>query len=79
MYKHNIRFGPGVVTHPDHHQEVGFWVGTHILRLCCNLTTHTVPTFSVTNVYTEIKLLQFRHLIDITQVKYSLIFIMYIL
>lgn len=65
-----MRFGPGVLTHPNQQQEVGFWIGTHIVRLSCNLTTHTVPSYDVSNVFSKIKLLQFKHLIDLTQVSY---------
>lgn len=67
-----MRFGPGVETHPDQHQEVGFWIGTHILRLSCNLTTDTVPSYDdASSVYTKIKLLQFKHYIDLTQVNFN--------
>jgi len=67
LFKDNMRFGPGVMTHPDQFQEVGFWIGTRIIRLSYNLTTRLVPSYSP-NVSTTIKLLQFKHLIDITQV-----------
>lgn len=63
-----MRFGPGVMTHPNQHQEVGFWIGTCIVRLSCNLTTHTVPSYDVSSIFSKIKLLQFKHLIDLTQV-----------
>jgi hypothetical protein len=56
------------MTHPNQCQEVGFWVGSHLLRLSSNLTTNTVPTFNVPDNTSKIKLLQFRDLIDITQV-----------
>lgn len=68
-----MRFGPGVETHPDQHQEVGFWIGTQIVRLSCNLTTHTVPSYDNASNYTKIKLLQFKHFIDLTQVKHNFI------
>jgi len=63
-----MRFGPGVMTHPNKYQEVGFWIGTHLLRLINNLTTHFVPSYNVPNASTKIRLLQFRHLIDLIQV-----------
>lgn len=63
-----MHFGPGIMTHPNQCQEVGFWVGNHILRLSLNLTTNTVPAFNVQDNTNKIKLLQFRDLIDITQV-----------
>lgn len=69
-----MRFGPGVETYPDQHQEVGFWIGTHISRLSRNLTTLTVPSYNASNSYTKIKLLQFRHLINLIQVKFNFIF-----
>jgi len=63
-----MRFGPGVMTYPDQFQEVGFWIGTHLFRLTYNLTTHSVPSYILPNVSSKIKLLQFRHLIDLTRV-----------
>lgn len=63
-----MRFGPGVVTHTNQLQEVGFWLGFHLLRLSCDLTSHVVPSYDVPNVFAKIKLLQFRHLIDLAQV-----------
>jgi len=56
------------MTYPNQHQEVGFWIGAHLLRLCCNLTTHTVPSYDLQNISTKMALLQFRHLIDLTEV-----------
>lgn len=67
LFKDNMRFGPGVMTYPDQFQEVGFWIGTRIIRLSYNLTTRLVPSYSP-NVSTTIKLLQYKHLIDLTQV-----------
>lgn len=40
-----MRFGSGVETYLDQHQEIGFWIGTQIVRLGSNLTTHTVPSY----------------------------------
>ncbi|XP_022179127.1 uncharacterized protein LOC111039801 [Myzus persicae] len=71
LFKDNMRFGPGVMTYPDKFQEVGFWVGTSIFRLSYNLTTRLVPSYS-SNVSIKIKLLQFRHLIDLTQPPHSI-------
>lgn len=68
MYRNNIRFGPGVMTHPNQCQEVGFWLGVHLLRLSCYLTTHLVPSYNASDIYTKIKLLQFKHLVDLTKV-----------
>lgn len=56
------------MTHPNQHQEVGFWLGVHLLRLSCYLTTHLVPSYDTPDTYSKIKLLQFKDLIDITQV-----------
>ncbi|XP_060873825.1 uncharacterized protein LOC132947535 [Metopolophium dirhodum] len=72
LFKDNMRFGPGVMTYPDKFQEVGFWIGTRIIRLSYNLTTRLVPSYSP-NVSTKIKLLQFKHLIDLTQPPHSII------
>jgi len=63
-----MRFGPGVMTYPNQSQEVGFWFANHLLRLSCNLTMHVVPSFDVADISTKIKLLQFRDIIDVTQV-----------
>lgn len=63
-----MRCGPGVMSHPNQHQEVGFWIGNHLLRLSYNLKTEIVPSYDVKHIYTQMKLLQFRHLVDLTQV-----------
>lgn len=63
-----MRFGPGVMTHSHKHQEVGFWIGNRLLRLSYNLKMEIVPSYDVKNIYTRIKLLQFKHLVNITQV-----------
>uniref|UniRef100_A0A3P8T7D4 MYND-type domain-containing protein n=1 Tax=Amphiprion percula TaxID=161767 RepID=A0A3P8T7D4_AMPPE len=34
LYRTDQRFGPGVVSYPDGQQDVGLWLGEHLLRFC---------------------------------------------
>jgi len=65
------------MTYPNQSQEVGFWFENHLLRLSCNLTTDIVPSFNVPDISTKIKLLQFRHFIDLTQVSLKYLILKY--
>ncbi|MEQ2305979.1 hypothetical protein AMECASPLE_003398 [Ameca splendens] len=64
LYYNDQRFGPGVVTYPDGRQDVGFWLGQRLLKLCScveeGFSLHSFPeyaTFMQSSV-TEASLIQ---------------------
>ncbi|XP_047230224.1 ankyrin repeat and MYND domain-containing protein 1 [Girardinichthys multiradiatus] len=64
LYYSDQRFGPGVVTYPDGRQDVGFWLGQRLLKLCSSVeegfSLHSFPeyaTFMQSSV-TEASLIQ---------------------
>ncbi|MEQ2242619.1 hypothetical protein ILYODFUR_037753, partial [Ilyodon furcidens] len=67
LYYSDQRFGPGVVTYPDGRQDVGFWLGQRLLKLCSSVeegfSLHSFPqyaTFMQSSV-TEASLIQGLH------------------
>ncbi|NP_001090676.1 ankyrin repeat and MYND domain-containing protein 1 [Xenopus tropicalis] len=34
LYKSDVRYGPGIETQTDSYQDVGIWLGHHLIRLC---------------------------------------------
>ncbi|KAM4738899.1 ankyrin repeat and MYND domain-containing protein 1 [Anableps anableps] len=50
LYHSDQRFGPGVLTYPDGRQDVGLWVGQHLLKLCSSVeegfSLHDFPEYA---------------------------------
>ncbi|XP_050436120.1 ankyrin repeat and MYND domain-containing protein 1-like isoform X4 [Adelges cooleyi] len=68
IYKDNRRFGPGILTYVNQQQDVGFWFGNRMLRTISDVTWQLVQSFEASNTDGLIKQLQFRDLIDLTQI-----------
>ncbi|XP_054645530.1 ankyrin repeat and MYND domain-containing protein 1-like isoform X2 [Dunckerocampus dactyliophorus] len=47
LYHADQRFGPGVLRKPSGHQDVGHWIGKHLIQLCNSVQ----DSFSLKNVY----------------------------
>ncbi|XP_050536364.1 uncharacterized protein LOC126902801 [Daktulosphaira vitifoliae] len=73
LYKNNKRFGPGVMTHTNQNQDVGFWFSHRLLRLISDFTSNIVPSFNLTKNISYLKLLKFKNLIDLSQEPYAII------
>ncbi|KAK5601397.1 hypothetical protein CRENBAI_000334 [Crenichthys baileyi] len=64
LYHSDQRFGPGVVTYPDGRQDVGFWLGQRLLKLCSSVeegfSLHSFPEYAafMQSSVTEASLIQ---------------------
>ncbi|XP_018323806.1 uncharacterized protein LOC108736039, partial [Agrilus planipennis] len=56
LFKDNKKFGPGVFTYPFGAQDVGFWAGGSLIRLCCNNSVDLIP--EITRSYDGKKYIQ---------------------
>ncbi|KAF5302572.1 hypothetical protein FQA39_LY10190 [Lamprigera yunnana] len=64
LFKENLRFGPGVFTYSDGCEDVGFWYGKNLLRLCVVVKPEWVPRLAVSS-RAKIQLLKYKKLVKI--------------
>ncbi|CAG9864720.1 unnamed protein product [Phyllotreta striolata] len=62
LFKDNKRFGPGVLTYSNGHQDVGLWDGFSLVRV--GKSNINIPTLSVTNEG-MVKVLKYRSVVDV--------------
>nr|CAD7418096.1 unnamed protein product [Timema cristinae] len=68
LFADNRRFGPGVFTQPDGRQDVGLWRGPRLVRL--SAVMDGVPRLG-TSLEAKVKLLRYRTLVPIKEVRQS--------
>ncbi|KAL1497399.1 hypothetical protein ABEB36_008377 [Hypothenemus hampei] len=66
LFKTHFRYGPGVLTHSDGTQDVGFWHGFKLIRLTCPVGGYTVPTLASTPAG-KCKLLSYKYIVPIKE------------
>lgn len=64
LFRHNKKFGPGILTYIDGSQDVGFWFDRTLIRLSCVVLPQWMPKLGRTATG-KTYLLQFRNLVPV--------------
>ncbi|XP_048519753.1 uncharacterized protein LOC109545364 isoform X2 [Dendroctonus ponderosae] len=66
LFQKHRRFGPGILTHPDGTQDVGFWNGFFLSRLACVIGGNSVPSLA-SSAAAKTKLLCTKYMVPLNQ------------